>query len=234
MDCRDSNRSGSALQATGRSTPDHFMRMDCGASVPWHCFIFPFPVRSSRVLHKGMVKRVFVGWEEPVVDLVADWLLERRGDLPGMCVVVPTTQSGRRLRERLTEKAGAVLSPEMVTPAWVLRTDGAASPAWLETVAWCEVLESVEDWTEFEGLFPQAPDLVAGEAHDLAKELQGLTRRLQDNGHTLASAARMLGSSHDSERWACLARLEGMFRKKLGSWGGASRADVLARRGRTT
>jgi ATP-dependent helicase/nuclease subunit B len=179
-----------------------------------------------------MVKRVFLGWEQPVVDLAADWLLARRGDLPGMCVVVPTTQSGRRLKDRMAEMAGALLSPEFVTPAWLLRThQGEAAATWQETVAWCEVLENVGDWDEFEGLFPHPPDLVKGEAHDLAQELQGLARRLQDNGHTLASAARMLGSSYDAERWECLARLEGMFRKKLGSWGGTSRSDVLSQRG---
>jgi ATP-dependent helicase/nuclease subunit B len=179
-----------------------------------------------------MVKRVFLGWEESIVDLVADWLLARRGDLPGMCVVVPTTQSGRRVRERMAELAGAVLSPEFVTPAWLLRTDdGQAAPAWLETVAWCEVLEGIGDWTGMEGLFPHPPDLVAGDAHDLARELQGLARRLQDNGQTMASAARALGASYDAERWACLARLEGMFRKKLASWGAESRSDVLAKRG---
>jgi ATP-dependent helicase/nuclease subunit B len=179
-----------------------------------------------------MARRVFLGWKEPVVDSVADWLLERREELPGMCVVVPTTQSGRRLRDRMAEKAGAVLSPEMVTPAWLLRTgEGEAAPAWLATVAWCEVLECVEDWASMEGLFPQAPDLVPGEAHELAKELQRLAKRLQDNGQTMTSAARALGSSYDAERWTCLARLEGMFRKKLASWGGTSRSDVLARRG---
>lgn len=179
-----------------------------------------------------MVHRVFLGWQDPIVDLTADWLLARRDDLPGMCVVVPTTQSGRRLQGRLVEKAGALLSPVFVTPASLLGSEkGEAAPGWLENVAWCEVLEGVDDWAEFASLFPQPPDLVPGEAHDLAKELQGIMRRLQDNGHTMASAARVLAPSYDSERWMCLAKLEGFFRATLASWGNISRSDLLARRG---
>ena len=179
----------------------------------------------------GMVKREFLGWKKPIVDQVADWLLARRGELADLCVVVPTTQSGRRLRARVAEQAGAPVSLEILTPAMILDTqEEKVAPAWQETLAWCEVLESVSDWTEFEPLFPQAPDTAQGNARTLAQELQKLSRRLQENGHNMSSAARVLATSYDGERWDSLARLESMFRRTLAGWGATFRSDALARR----
>ena len=59
----------------------------------------------------AMVKRIFRGWDQPFLRQAVTWLLERRDELPGIWVVVPTAQSGRRLREALAEAAGALLSP---------------------------------------------------------------------------------------------------------------------------
>ncbi|MEI7928736.1 MAG: hypothetical protein WCH40_09315, partial [Verrucomicrobiales bacterium] len=50
------------------------------------------------VINVLMVERHFLGWERPFLGLLVDWLLARRDKLPGMLVVVPTAQSGRRLR----------------------------------------------------------------------------------------------------------------------------------------
>ena len=40
------------------------------------------------------------------MEVLLDWLWERRNEMPGMLVVVPTAQSGRRLREGLAERGG--------------------------------------------------------------------------------------------------------------------------------
>ena len=42
------------------------------------------------------IERDFLGWERPFGVAVGDWLWERKDRLPGMMIVVPTAQSGRR------------------------------------------------------------------------------------------------------------------------------------------
>ena len=79
----------------------------------------------------AMVEREFLGWERPFLTQAAAWLLERRDELPGMLVVVPTAQSGRRLREALAEAAGALLAPKVVTPGSFLQSrDDEAAADW--------------------------------------------------------------------------------------------------------
>ena len=69
----------------------------------------------------AMMEREFLGWDRPFLTQAVAWLLERRDELPGMLVVVPTAQSGRRLREALAESAGALLAPKVVTPGSFLQ-----------------------------------------------------------------------------------------------------------------
>ena len=175
-----------------------------------------------------MIERVFLGWDRPFLPLAADWLLERRDELPGMWVVVPTAQGGRRLREALAEAAGAVLSPKVVTPGSFLQSrDDEAAPDWVERVAWVEVLESVADWTAYQALFPEAP--AGGNwAGGLAREMVRLRHALQENGILLTTAARKLRESVEAERWDALGRLEELVERKLQSWGAKSRSRVLA------
>src|SRR6478736_3624500 len=167
----------------------------------------------------AMIERVFVGWDRPFLPLAADWLLERRNELPGMLVVVPTAQSGRRLREALAEAAGAVLSPRVVTPGSFLQSrDDEAAADWIDRVAWVEVLENVADWPSYQALFPEAP---AGTnwAGALAREMVKLRHALQENGLLLSTAARKLRETVEAERWEALGRLENLVERKLQSWG---------------
>jgi ATP-dependent helicase/nuclease subunit B len=89
--------------------------------------------------------RHFLGWEAPLVNAVADWLLREREALPGTLVVVPTGHSGRRLRQALAAQGGgAVFSPRMLTPDGLFRpqaSDAMASEAVLRA-AWHETLLS--------------------------------------------------------------------------------------------
>lgn len=174
--------------------------------------------------------RVFLGWDKPLLGEAVSWLLARRDALPGMLVVVPTAQSGRRLREALAEAAGGLLAPKVVTPGWFLQRDDSVLAAdWVEQVAWVEVLEGVNDWHSYAALFPQAPDVEeAGWATGLAAEMGRLRRSLQENGLTLAAAARHLGRSVEADRWEVLARLEAQVEELLCSWGFRSRSGLLA------
>jgi ATP-dependent helicase/nuclease subunit B len=174
--------------------------------------------------------RVFLGWERPFLAEAVRWLLERRDALPGMLVVVPTAQSGRRLREALAEAAGSVLAPKVVTPGWFLQRDEEGVAAdWVERAAWIEVLEEVDDWGKYSALFPQAPEEDdAGWASGLALEMVRLRRSLQENGLTLVSAAQRLGKSIEADRWEVLARLEVKVEEQLKEWGFRSRSGLLA------
>lgn len=177
----------------------------------------------------AMVERVFLGWDQPFLTQAAAWLLERRDELPGMLVVVPTAQSGRRLREALAEAAGALLAPKVVTPGSFLQSrDDDAAADWVERVAWVEVLENVADWQEYEALFPEPPGEGTNWAGGLAQEMIRLRHSLQENGLLLSTAARKLSETVEAERWEALGRLENGVERKLQSWGMQSRSRVLS------
>ncbi len=177
----------------------------------------------------AMVERIFLGWDRPFLTRATAWLLERRDELPGMLVVVPTAQSGRRLRESLAEAAGALLSPKVVTPGSFLKAgDDAAAADWIEQVAWVEVLENVTAWSDYEALFPEQPGEGQNWAGGLAQEMVRLRHSLQENGILLSTAARKLRDSVEAERWEALGRLEDLVERKLHSWGMKSRSRLLA------
>ncbi len=177
----------------------------------------------------SMIERVFLGWDEPFLKLAVAWLLGQRDELPHLIVIVPTAQSGRRLRESLAECAGALLAPTVVTPGSFLKIEDAEIAAdWIDHVAWVEVLESVTDWTEYTALFSEKPGDGRDWADGLAREMVKLRRSLQENGLTLAAAARKLSESVETERWAALGRLEDLVEQQLKSWGYKSRSRALA------
>jgi ATP-dependent helicase/nuclease subunit B len=176
-----------------------------------------------------MVQREFLGWDRPFLTLAADWLLEQRDALPRLLVVVPTTQGGRRLREALAERAGALLAPRIVTPGSFLKTpDADVAADWMEHVAWLETLEQVEDWAAYQELFPDPPAGGAAWAGGLAREMVQLRHALQENGLTLAAAAKLLSRTVEAGRWEALSRLEYQMERKLRAWGLQSRCRVLA------
>lgn len=176
-----------------------------------------------------MTKRVFLGWDAPFLGRTVDWLLAHRDELPHMLVVVPTAQSGRRLREAMAEAAGALLAPKIVTPGSFLQLDDSTIAAdWMEQVAWVEVLESVTNWKDYSALFPEKPGDGTDWAGGLAREMVVLRRSLQENGLTLAVAATKLRESVEADRWDALARLENGVEQKLRAWGFKSRSRALA------
>jgi ATP-dependent helicase/nuclease subunit B len=176
-----------------------------------------------------MVERVFLGWDQPFLTRTVAWLLERRDELPHLLVVVPTAQSGRRLREALAEASGALLAPRVTTPGSFLKScDADAAADWIDRVAWMEVLESVPDWTEYEALFPEPPGEGKNWAGGLAQEMTRLRHTLQENGLLLATAARKLSDTVEAERWEALGRLETLVERQLQAWGVKSRSRVLS------
>lgn len=178
----------------------------------------------------AMDRRVFLGWERPLLGAVVAWLWDRRDELPGMTVVVPTAQAGRRLREALAERGGC-LAPRVITPGGLIRTDE-ATPAAAEVLAWVESLESVGDWGRFANVFPTPPGLEEerGWALPLANSLVTLERALQEAALTLEAASRRLGKSVEGERWRELGDLWRAKEAVLSKWGLTGRSRALERR----
>jgi len=183
---------------------------------------------------EGMDGRVFLGWDGPLLEQVLDWLWERREELPSMCVVVPTAQAGRRLREGLAERGGC-LAPQVETPGYFLRTEGCvsadaqAAPPSAEVLAWVEVLEGVSDWSRYQTVFPIEPgkDEATGWALPLARSLMDLERAMQEAAVTLEGAARRLEGSIEAERWQELAELWRLKESQLSDWKMAGRSRLL-------
>jgi ATP-dependent helicase/nuclease subunit B len=160
---------------------------------------------------------------------IGDWLWERKDRLPGMMIVVPTAQSGRRLRQGLAERGG-ILGPQVVTSGFLMRPDEFASEP-VEILAWVETLEAVTDWDRYEAIFPVPPGEGegAGWALGLAKSLTNVRTSLQENGLMCSSAARVMEGSLEEDRWAALAELEVEVERRLGGWGYVSKNARLAK-----
>ena len=166
---------------------------------------------------------------QPYGAAVIDWLLGKKGELPGVLVLVPTAQSGRRFRQGLAER-GALLAPKVVTTGTLMQIVDAASDA-VEVLAWAEALEGVDDWESYSAIFPESPaGEGAGWAMGLARAFTELRKSLQENGLMVGEAARRIVAL-EGERWEQLARLETVVENNLKAWGYESKSSRLARGG---
>jgi ATP-dependent helicase/nuclease subunit B len=148
--------------------------------------------------------------------LARDWAGGGPLDLGGVLVIVPTRQSGRRLREALAEHAAgrgsAVLAPRVVLPEDLLvpAATGPAVASRLEVqLAWAEVLRTVA-LEDFRAVFPlDPPARNFAWAARLAAQFQRLQSALGENGLRLRDVLRRAGDGlPETERWAQLAGLE--------------------------
>ncbi len=188
------------------------------------------------------LRRVFLPWDQPLPGPAAAWLA--RGwdgtgplDLGGWLVIVPTRQSGRRLREALAEHAAtrgaAVLAPRVVLPEDIVapETGGAGAPAAsrLEALlAWAEVLRTVDlaDWREVFPVDPPARNFTW--AMRLAGQFQRLQTTLGENGLRMRDVVARAGDGMpETGRWEQLAGLERHYDAGLAARG---RRDAQAAR----
>lgn len=148
--------------------------------------------------------------------LAAGWDGRSALDLSGTLVVVPTRQSGRRLREALaslTAAAGtAAFAPRVITPESLV-FDRAADPgaaSRLESLlAWTDVLQSI-DLTQFATVFPVPPPMRNfAWALRLGEQLLRLQSTLEENGLLIRDVAARAGAGFpETARWSELAELE--------------------------
>lgn len=183
------------------------------------------------------MNRIFVGWDRPLAESAAEWLWERRDQLGTMCLMVPTAQAGRRLREAVATLAAreqkALLGLRTVTPAYFIKVhEPDMADESIELLAWMEILESIEDWSPYTAAFPHEWDLNDGRgwSRELARSLVELRYHLQEAGMLIRDAARRMSAHADAPRWQALAVLEQQVEDLLRKWSLRSRSACLQNR----
>ena len=165
-----------------------------------------------------------LSWNEPLPASAARWLAEGWSgravlDLAHWCVVVPTRQSGRRLREALAalaaEQGQAVFPPRVILPEGLASmgapTAGVANRA-EQQLAWIDVLQTL-DLAAFREVFPVDPPARSFTwARGLASQLMRLQATLAESGLRVAGvrerAVADQGGFPEAARWLQLAELE--------------------------
>lgn len=159
--------------------------------------------------------------------LAQDW--DRRGalDLSNLLVIVPTRQSGRRLREALAEHAAArgaaVFPPRVQTPDTLLaegaKGDDVASR--LEALlAWADVLGEVDLVRVADVLPVPPPRRDFAWAWRLAENFFRLQTLLMEAGLAFADVLERAGAEFaEAERWRQLAWLEEQQVRRLAAMG---------------
>ena len=180
-----------------------------------------------------MPQRIFLGYSAPFLHSLTTYLLKSIQSLPESLIIVPTSQSGRILRENLAAEAGALLAPTVTTPGALMHLENSnIAPRWLEKIAWMDFLENLnqDDWENYSGLFPTPPDLETLSSDwtaALAAEIVALRSTLEESLHNLFSASKFLLGTTEGDRWENLAQLESLMEKKLYAWGYQSRSQAL-------
>lgn len=154
--------------------------------------------------------------------LAQGWEGDAPLDLSRSLVVVPTRQSGRRLREALAVYAAtknqAVFPPRVLTPETLLSFslgDHVASRA-AALLAWIDVFRTI-DLAAFRDVFPlDPPARNFAWAYRLAQTFTRLQATLAETGLSLADVPAAAGTEFsESSRWIQLGRLERLFEQTL-------------------
>ena len=158
--------------------------------------------------------------------LVADWDGSAALDLSTILVLVPTRQSGRRLREALAghaaEQGQAVFPPQVTSLDGLIA--GEVSPAVASRVesllAWVTVFREV-DLTGYREVFPvEPPERNFGWALRLAQEFIGLQNTLSEVGlHLRDVPDRVESTFPEMARWRQIAELDLLHGEKLAALG---------------
>lgn len=172
-------------------------------------------------------RRHFFPWDRPLLPqavafLAQDWTGPAPLDLSRTLVLVPTRQSGRRLREALAglaaEREAAVFPPRVLTPeALVAAFEPAQRASRLEALlAWVEVLRSVA-LDGFRDVFPLDPPTRSfGWALQLAEQFVRLQGTLAENRLRIGDVLERVGADFaEADRWAQLAQLEQRHDERL-------------------
>ena len=166
---------------------------------------------------------IFLGWDQPWAKLFAEWLEREPGRLRRRLVVVPTRESGRRLRERLVIQAalngnGAILGPRVATAEDFFRP-AEVMPDTIRWAGWLAVLRETKD-DEVAALFPSGM-ADKDDAWYLAviRQIEQARESLISGNADLAAVAGNL--PEENARWSELALLEQRVVSLWLKWGWA-------------
>lgn len=177
------------------------------------------------------IRRHFLPWDRPLLPqavefLAADWSGGEALDLSSLLVLVPTRQSGRRLREALAgfaaEKGQAVFPPRVLTLDVLITSEVSTTVATRveSLLAWATVFREIE----LEGLravFPvDPPERNFVWALRLAQEFTGLQNTLAEVGLSLADVPGKVEPAFiEMERWRQISALSRRQEEKLAALG---------------
>ncbi|MBQ4594317.1 MAG: PD-(D/E)XK nuclease family protein [Akkermansia sp.] len=145
--------------------------------------------------------RTFIGWHRPAIELVAEKLLTLNEHEPQRfrraTVVVPTSGSGRRLREYMAEQAGRpILMPKIVLAGQLIPCKGEHIATEEETLAaWLQVLglDGTDPVAQYAPLIPRRPDKHRKRwAVGVAHKLMALRNRLEQEEITVDDVTEQL------------------------------------------
>jgi ATP-dependent helicase/nuclease subunit B len=165
-----------------------------------------------------------LSWDQPLLPqavawLAGDWSGAGVLDLSALLVIVPTRQSGRRLREALAAHAAAhgqaVFPPRVVLPeslALLGASEPGVAPRSASQLAWIRVLRgaALEDFRAVFPIDPPGRDFTW--ARRLADQLMRLQATLAEIGLRMAGVGAVAGPDFpEARRWRQLAELEKLY-----------------------
>ena len=175
-------------------------------------------------------KTIYLPWNRPLINSSSEWLLagcdDRLADLSDTLLLLPTRQSGRRLREALAsdmaKRGGGIFPPQTATPAVMLLGEGEDDTI-AETVAcqwhWVNVLQQ-ETLEFYSALFPRFPPVVDFNWYrQMARSLHELRGTLVDAGLDCIAVSESAHGGEEQARWEDLAKLESAYRSSLAEVG---------------
>ncbi len=153
-------------------------------------------------------ERIFLGWDKPAIELVAEKLLEglnnpqTAAQYRRATVVVPTEGSGRRLREYMAERSiqkdgKPLLMPRIALAGHLIPSEYPGVVTQMETLtAWLQVLtaEDADPVAQYAPLIPRRPEKHRERwAVSVAHKLMALRIRLSQEEVTLDAVSHQLG-----------------------------------------
>ena len=174
----------------------------------------------------------YIGWDKPAIDLVSRELMAICEEGPtALCdtiLVVPTAESGRRLREYTAALAGKpILMPRITVPGNLLAAGNCASPMQV-AAAWTQVIAESGANKRWPGLFPHTPpggheeDWVAAQVADLVRLDAQLEQHMVTPGQiisTLQAPAYAMVAQAETARWQQYSDLNATVARQLHKWG---------------
>lgn len=173
------------------------------------------------------IERVFLGWDEPLLPRVADWIAAQSpsGDFADWVVVLSGRRAGRRLLEILLEHdrlpRDCLVPPRIATASTLVdflhRPAGTAASSLVRRQAWVEALRSLKAETR-QRFLPQPPadDHLAGWIA-LGRLLEELHVELAGQGHGFDDVAARVPAEAavEAARWRALAELQKAYLGRL-------------------